>query len=77
MKLFERFSWNGESYGAEAFDYLPTAMHERVHSNIVTYKDQVLAAGGCESLDTCFNTVEAFDWASQTWEEKAAVPLPG
>ena len=59
------------------FTYLPSAGSERVHSNIVHYKDQVLATGGCEKLDNCYNTVEAFDWESETWEEKAAVPLPG
>ena len=71
------FRWTGESYGEESFVDLPLVMHERIHSNVVKYKDQVLAAGGCESLDNCFNSVEAFDWASQTWEEKADVPLPG
>ena len=56
---------------------MPTAGSERVHSNIVHYKDQVLATGGCEKLDNCYNTVEAFDWATETWVEKSAIPLPG
>ena len=61
----------------QEFAYLPTAGSERVHSNIVHYKDQVLATGGCEKLDNCYNTVEAFDWATETWVEKSAIPLPG
>lgn len=60
----------------QEFSYMPTAGSERVHSNIVHYKDQVLATGGCEKLDNCYNTVEAFDWATETWVEKSAIPLP-